>query len=1348
MGVAGLWEVLRPAGEVRSLTELALTDGFIANPSGQRGFRIGIDASIWFFHAAYGKEGENPELRTLFFRCCRLLQTPLLPLFVFDGPKRPAIKRGKRVGGNTHWLTQGMKNIIEAFGFEWRMAPGEAEAELAYLNRIGVIDAVLSDDVDNFLFGATMVIRNPSSTLSGNRSNPVKNSEGKDDGNHVLTYRSSSLLTHPSISLSRPGTILIALLSGGDYIPAGLPGCGQKFAVGLARAGFGDKLVKGVQELQGNARKMDEFLEGWREDMKEELRTNKGGFLPSKKPSLAASLPDDFPSLPVLLSYVDPITSENEPLASKSSKKTKNVPLEPIVWKNDPDPSRIAALCELYFEWGVKDVIIKRFRTVLWPGLVCRAVRRGVLASDGRNTRGTLEDEHSDEDIPRSTHSPSKLLSTLTLSSPSKSGPSSSSTTHAHFSLLSLCPLTQADDDTDSPDAPSPADDPPLLQKILSTRTHASTAHTPEYRLLIDPSPLVARAEEGVKGLRPPLVGGMFGASEGSEDGSGSGAEDDEGEDSDGIRRLETAGPTQKPRRKKKSAKSNKETPLTPLRIWLPAVMLRAVAPRLVGAYEEGVAGKAKRSKGKSAGAGAGAAKSKASRVEGKESSTSVAGPSTSKPKATRGRAGVAGGGTRGGRPGRKPKQASEAQDEGYEYIDLSAGESPCSESDEEGPAGATKKGKGKAGAKTGGTMKDFLGTTKPKTSTSTKPSKPSKPSASKPSTSKTAAYKRAPLYEEEDDDEDEPPPPLPKTSRPLDLLRSKQSAARIAAPAKATSPLPPQREEEEESSPSRSSAPQARAQTQRKKPPSFVDVSDDDDSDIEVSDVKVGLGSGSGSRSQSTSIARAPVKGAAPPGIIDLSARSKKTIPSTSTLSSSVAPTQPSSSSSSSRSATTAPKPAPPIRSTSKLAHILLQEEEEASSGDGEGDELPTFHRGSRSAAKSKSKSSSLLKSGPGSRDSSREDSTSKAKPAPRPFPMSFPPPSPSTSTPSRSPAKAFPSPPSPSPWRNEGDEMDVFTSPQRAPSPPRSPSPTPSPAKPLPGASSSAARANGAAFPMSPTTSRRRTPPRSDSDLSAGPETAPNAKPKTGPDSLPKSPRKSTSHTSPRHIRPPSSPTLQTNILTEWLSQSPRTSVRRATSPTPASAGKRGPRPSDESAIYISSDSEDVEDTARDGDAPVSTVDIGVDGDGDEEDGQGDIAMILSSPPSLPAPRGPLAAHVRAAAAPVQRKFRPAVTALTQAKANMGISVDIGFTPAASTGRTGPTSSSGSRSGSGSKAPLLVARAKATRSNGSGSASTVNDISPPTPTRTSKPGGMPRARPKPKMISREEDIIDLTSD
>ncbi len=149
MGVPGLWDVslclpppaysthlniliaishiqvLRPAGEVRSLTHLSVKEGFEANSAGKRGLRVGIDASIWFYHATtVGRQGENPEIRTLFFRCTRLMSLPFLPLFVFDGPKRPEIKRGRRISGKNHWMVQGMQEIIAAFGFEWRMASG------------------------------------------------------------------------------------------------------------------------------------------------------------------------------------------------------------------------------------------------------------------------------------------------------------------------------------------------------------------------------------------------------------------------------------------------------------------------------------------------------------------------------------------------------------------------------------------------------------------------------------------------------------------------------------------------------------------------------------------------------------------------------------------------------------------------------------------------------------------------------------------------------------------------------------------------------------------------------------------------------------------------------------------------------------------------------------------------------------------------------------------------------------------------------------------------------------------------------------------------------------------------
>jgi Holliday junction resolvase YEN1 len=37
-------------------------------------------------------------------------------------------------------------------------APGEAEAELARLNELGIIDTILTSDADALLFGATTVI--------------------------------------------------------------------------------------------------------------------------------------------------------------------------------------------------------------------------------------------------------------------------------------------------------------------------------------------------------------------------------------------------------------------------------------------------------------------------------------------------------------------------------------------------------------------------------------------------------------------------------------------------------------------------------------------------------------------------------------------------------------------------------------------------------------------------------------------------------------------------------------------------------------------------------------------------------------------------------------------------------------------------------------------------------------------------------------------------------------------------------------------------------------------------------------------------------------------------------------
>ncbi|EGN94841.1 hypothetical protein SERLA73DRAFT_30636, partial [Serpula lacrymans var. lacrymans S7.3] len=589
MGVAGLWDVLRPAGKVRSLTHLAVTEGFELNPDGKRGFRIGIDASIWFFHAAYGKEGENPELRTLFFRCCRLMTTPFLPLFVFDGPKRPSVKRGKRVSGNSHWLTTGMKNIIEAFGFEWRTAPGEAEAELAYLNRIGVIDAVLSDDVDNFLFGAMMVIRNPSNTLSGNRANPVKNSDGRDDGNHVVVYKAADLTSHPDIELTRGGVILIGLLSGGDYHQAGVTGCGRLIAAGLARCGFGDTLLKASQELSRD--ELPGFLSTWRDDIRQELRTNSKGLIGSKKPALAKKLPEDFPDIDILLSYTNPITSETE------GKPGRNQNM--VDWDREPDLGKVAGLCELYFEWGVKDIIIKRFRTVLWPSVVLRILRRAAIDLDKKKQKSVT--------VPTTPEMKKKngIQRVTTVGTPSKM-------ITKYFASLKLdTPKSVDASDSDDDDE----DENPLIVKIHSSRAHASTDGILEYRLEVAPAQLVRLSEAGVKGIRPPIE-----ADDVYEDSESDGDEDDDDDDSS-----------------KRKAKTKKPPPFpdSHIRIWMPACMVRMVEPHLTKAFDEIQERKLAKKLGKSSAAprkkAGGKKKNDAPVLEESESSSSKAPPKVKK---------------------------------------------------------------------------------------------------------------------------------------------------------------------------------------------------------------------------------------------------------------------------------------------------------------------------------------------------------------------------------------------------------------------------------------------------------------------------------------------------------------------------------------------------------------------------------------------------------------------------------------------------------------------------------------------------------------------------------------------
>jgi hypothetical protein len=344
----------------------------------------------------------------------------------------------------------------------------------------------------------------------------VAGSSVKDDGNHVVIFRASEFNT-PEINLTHGGLILIALLSGGDYDQAGLSGCGPKVAHGLAKCGFGDRLLSAARTLSRGA--LQEYLVTWRKDLAEELRTNSRGILGRKCGSLSKAIPEEFPDIDILLSYTNPITSETEGKAHKIK----------ATWQRPLDLGRIANICELYFEWGVRHIIIKRFRTVIWPAAVFRFLRETVLEKDlQKDGRPSL---------PTTTHLPQN--------EPPSSSPATS--TAAFLSHLRI-------------DGSSICQD--LILKIHSTRNHDSTDGLLEYRLEVAPEHLVALASAGIKDIRPPLVADIS-------------SSDDTTSESD------------------ERAKKPSPDPSSNLRVWIAACIVRTAMPSLVDSFEEAAKRKA-----------------------------------------------------------------------------------------------------------------------------------------------------------------------------------------------------------------------------------------------------------------------------------------------------------------------------------------------------------------------------------------------------------------------------------------------------------------------------------------------------------------------------------------------------------------------------------------------------------------------------------------------------------------------------------------------------------------------------------------------------------------------------------
>ncbi|KAF4628541.1 hypothetical protein G7Y89_g9616 [Cudoniella acicularis] len=237
------------------------------------------------------------------------------------------------------------KQLLKLFGFTFHTAPGEAEAECALLQREGIVDAVLSEDVDTLMFGCGLTLRNWSSEGSRGNKSPT----------HVSVYDAVKTKLGKA-GLDREGMVLVALMSGGDYITEGIPHCGIKIACQAARAGFGKTLC-------GLPRADVAGLEMWRNDLAKELATNESKFFKNKHKTL--KIPENFPDREVLGYYTHPVVSSATKLA-----KIK----EEISWDNEVNVPGLRLFVAEAFEWTNRTGA-RKFIRGLAPALLVHKLR-------------------------------------------------------------------------------------------------------------------------------------------------------------------------------------------------------------------------------------------------------------------------------------------------------------------------------------------------------------------------------------------------------------------------------------------------------------------------------------------------------------------------------------------------------------------------------------------------------------------------------------------------------------------------------------------------------------------------------------------------------------------------------------------------------------------------------------------------------------------------------------------------------------------------------------------------------------------------------------------------------------
>lgn len=206
-----------------------------------------------------------------------------------------ALRLDVRTGArDSEVITESMRNevmaLLDLFGVPYIIAPMEAEAQCASLETEGLVDGVITDDSDAFLFGSRLVFKNIF-----------------EDKKHVEVYRSKDI--ERELGLYRDDLIRGALLLGSDYTN-GVNGVGIVNAVEILRC-FPDD--QGLEEFRDWIHSTEPDTRKLSKQEKEQLVPKERFKFSHRSARRNWEVSEEFPNRAVLAAYRSPTVTHFTP---------------------------------------------------------------------------------------------------------------------------------------------------------------------------------------------------------------------------------------------------------------------------------------------------------------------------------------------------------------------------------------------------------------------------------------------------------------------------------------------------------------------------------------------------------------------------------------------------------------------------------------------------------------------------------------------------------------------------------------------------------------------------------------------------------------------------------------------------------------------------------------------------------------------------------------------------------------------------------------------------------------------------------------------------------------------------